>query len=106
MKATEAKLLQILSSVSQFIIPIYHRTYSWTRKECQQLWNDFLRAGSSDEIGVDFIGSVVHIEESIGEITRSSFIHIPSMTDLQNEDHQLVSLNAADHAIVPDAIAP
>jgi uncharacterized protein with ParB-like and HNH nuclease domain len=106
MKATEAKLLQILSSVSQFIIPIYQRTDSWTPKECQQLWNDFLRAGSSDEIGVDFIGSVIHIDESIGEITGNSFIHIPSMTDLQNEDHQLVSLNAADHAIVPDAIAP
>jgi len=28
MKATEAKPLQILSAVSQFIIPIYQRTYS------------------------------------------------------------------------------
>jgi len=69
MKATEAKLLQILSSVSQFIIPIYQRTYSWTTKECQQLWNDILRAGSSDEIGVHFIGSVVYIEEGQATIT-------------------------------------
>ena len=38
MKATEAKLLQVLGNVSQFIIPIYQRTYSWTPKECQQLW--------------------------------------------------------------------
>lgn len=107
MKATEAKLLQILSVVSQFIIPIYQRTYSWTQKECQQLLTDILRAGcSSHEIGVDFIGSVVHTDESIGEITRSSFVHIPSMTDLQNEDHQLVSFNAADDAIVPVAVAP
>jgi hypothetical protein len=106
MKATEAKLLPILSSVSQFIIPIYQRTYSWTQKECQQLWSDILRAGSSDEIGVYFIGSVVHIDESTGEITRSSFVHIPSMPDLQNEHHQLVSFNAADHAIVSDPIAP
>jgi hypothetical protein len=30
MKATEAKPLQILSAVSQFIIPIYQRTDSWT----------------------------------------------------------------------------
>ena len=36
MKATEAKLLQVLGNVSQFIIPIYQRTYSWTQKECQQ----------------------------------------------------------------------
>jgi uncharacterized protein with ParB-like and HNH nuclease domain len=37
MKATEAKLLQIRGAVSQFIIPIYQRTYWWTQKECAQL---------------------------------------------------------------------
>ena len=68
MKATEAKLLQILGAVSQFIIPIYQRTYSWTLKECQQLWADILRAGSSDVIGVHFIGSVVHIDEGLGNL--------------------------------------
>jgi uncharacterized protein with ParB-like and HNH nuclease domain len=46
MKATEAKLLQILGAVSQFITPIYQRTYSWTLKECQQLWADILRPDS------------------------------------------------------------
>jgi len=68
MKATEAKLLQVLGNVSQFIIPIYQRTYSWTLKECQQLWDDILRAGTTDEIGVHFIGSVVHIDEGLGTI--------------------------------------
>ena len=48
MKATEAKLLQILGAVSQFIIPIDQRTYSWTLKECQQLLADILCAGSSN----------------------------------------------------------
>jgi uncharacterized protein with ParB-like and HNH nuclease domain/predicted transport protein len=68
MKATEAKLLEILRNVSQFIIPIYQRTYSWTQKECEQLWADILRAGSSDDIGVHFIGSVVHIDDGLGNI--------------------------------------
>ena len=68
MKATEAKLLEILRYVSQFIIPIYQRTYSWTRKECEQLWADILRAGSSENIGVHFIGSVVHIDDGLGNI--------------------------------------
>jgi hypothetical protein len=68
MKATEAKLLQILGAVSQFIIPIYQRTYSWTLKECQQLWADILRAGATEEIGVHFIGSVVHVDEGLGSI--------------------------------------
>ena len=68
MKATEAKLLQILGAVSQFIIPIYQRAYSWTQKECAQLWADILRTGVSDEIGVHFIGSVVHIDEGLGNL--------------------------------------
>ena len=67
MKTTEAKLLQILGAVSQFIIPIYQRTYSWTLKECQQLLADILRAGATDEIGVHFIGSMVHIDEGLGD---------------------------------------
>ena len=68
MKATEAKLLQILQAVQQFIIPIYQRTYSWTRQECEQLWADILRTGASEAIGVHFIGSVVHIDEGLGNL--------------------------------------
>ena len=68
MKATEAKLLQILGAVSQFIIPIDQRKTSWTLKECQQLWTDILRAGATEEIGVHFIGSVVHIDEGLGNL--------------------------------------
>jgi uncharacterized protein with ParB-like and HNH nuclease domain/predicted transport protein len=72
MKATEAKLLQILGAVSQFIIPIYQRTYSWTEKECAQLWADILRTGATEEIGVHFIGSVVHIDEGLGTISMQA----------------------------------
>jgi uncharacterized protein with ParB-like and HNH nuclease domain len=68
MKATEAKLLRILSAVSQFIIQIYQRTYSWTLKECQQLWANHLNAGATEKIGVHFIGSVVHIDEGLGNL--------------------------------------
>ena len=68
MKATEGKLLEILRYVSQFIIPIYQRTYSWTLKECEQLWSDILRAGANDGIGVHFIGSVVHIDDGLGNL--------------------------------------
>ena len=68
MKATGANLLQILGAVSQFIIPMYQRTTSWTLKECQQLWADILRAGATEEIGVHFIGSVVHIDEGPGNL--------------------------------------
>ena len=63
MKATEAKLLEFLRKSSQFIIPIYQRTYSWTEPECQQLWNDILRTGQNDDISAHFIGSIVYIEK-------------------------------------------
>ena len=64
MKATEAKLLDFLRMSPQFAIPIYQRTYSWTEKECEQLWDDIVRTGEDDRIKVHFIGSVVYIDKA------------------------------------------
>lgn len=72
MKATEAALLQFLSAAPRFVIPIYQRTYSWTEKECSQLWNDVFRAGSDDSIDVHFIGSIVYIEDGLSNNSRRS----------------------------------
>ncbi|OGR41969.1 MAG: hypothetical protein A2X35_11730 [Elusimicrobia bacterium GWA2_61_42] len=72
MKATEAKLLSFLQKSPQFIIPIYQRTYSWTPKECRQLWSDILRAGSSDAVSVHFIGSIVYIEQGLSQVTHQA----------------------------------
>ena len=72
MKATEAKLLSILHKAPKFIIPIYQRTYSWTEKECRQLWADILRAGASEKISVHFIGSIVYVEQGLATVTHRS----------------------------------
>lgn len=72
MKATEVKFLTFLQKASQFIIPIYQRTYSWTEKECFQLWNDILRAGRNENISAHFIGSVVYIAEGLGTVATQS----------------------------------
>ena len=72
MKATEAKLLKFLKDSPQFVIPIYQRTYSWTDRECLQLWQDILRAGSIDGISAHFIGSVVYIEKGLYSISAQS----------------------------------
>lgn len=72
MKATEAKLLAFLQKSPQFVIPIYQRTYSWTDKQCRQLWDDILRAGSSDTIAVHFIGSIVYIEQGLSQVTHQA----------------------------------
>ncbi len=69
MKATEAKLLDFLKKSPQFVIPIYQRTYSWTEKECRQLWDDIVRTGANDNILVHFVGSIVYIEEADSNVT-------------------------------------
>src|SRR5713101_777092 len=72
MKATEARLLDFLKKSPQFVIPIYQRTYSWTKKECGQLWEDIVRSGADDRISVHFVGSIVYIEQGLSQVTHQS----------------------------------
>ncbi len=72
MKATEARLLEFLRKSPQFIIPIYQRTYSWTERECRQLWDDILRTGRNDAISAHFVGSIVYIERGLYQVTTQS----------------------------------
>lgn len=72
MKATEAKLLDFLKKSPQFVIPIYQRTYSWTERECQQLWDDILRTGKDDGIAAHFVGSIVYIEQGLYQVSSQS----------------------------------
>jgi len=72
MKATEAKLLAFLKKSPQFVIPIYQRTYSWTDRECWQLWEDILRTGRNDSISAHFVGSIVYIEQGLYQVTSQS----------------------------------
>ncbi len=69
MKATEAKLLDFLKKSPQFVIPIYQRTYSWTERECRQLWADIIRTGSDDKLSAHFVGSIVYIEKGLSNLT-------------------------------------
>jgi uncharacterized protein with ParB-like and HNH nuclease domain len=71
-KATEAKLLGFLKKSPQFLIPIYQRTYSWTERECQQLWDDILRTGTNDEVSAHFVGSIVYIEKGLYQVSTHS----------------------------------
>ena len=61
MKAGAVKMLELLRKSQQFRIPIYQRTYSWTKKECNQLWKDIVRTGADDNIRAHFMGSIVYI---------------------------------------------
>ena len=69
MKATETNCLKFLNGLKQFVIPIYQRTYSWTLKQCQQLWHDIVRAAEDEAVSGHFIGSVVYIERGLYQVT-------------------------------------
>ncbi len=69
MKASEAKFLDFIKKSPQFVIPIYQRNYSWSEKECRQLWADVVRAGANDHITSHFVGSIVYIEKGLYHIT-------------------------------------
>ena len=72
MKATEAKFLDFLKTSPQFVIPIYQRTYSWTERECRQLWDDIVRTGSNDAVSAHFVGSIVYIEKGLYQVSSQS----------------------------------
>ncbi len=72
MKATEASLLQFLKKSPQFVIPIYQRTYSWTERECEQLWTDIMHAGRRVDVTGHFVGSVVYIEKGVYQVSNQT----------------------------------
>ena len=68
MKASAENFLTFLRKSTQFIIPIYQRTYSWSEAECLQLWEDIMRTGANDQISAHFIGSIVYIEKGLFQV--------------------------------------
>ncbi len=69
MKAKETMVLEFLQNSSQFIIPIYQRTYSWEPEHCRQLWEDIIRAGKSSSSSVLFIGSIVYVADGLSSVS-------------------------------------
>ena len=56
LKAATMNFLEFLKVPKQFMIPIYQRNYSWTIKQCEQLWNDIERIALDSESHGHFIG--------------------------------------------------
>lgn len=63
MDAGKQNLLNFLGQNQQLSIPIYQRKYSWTDKECYQLFEDILTVGASENQTNHFIGSIVYMNQ-------------------------------------------
>ena len=64
MKAGETNLFALFNGTRQFIIPIYQRNYRWELQNCEELWNDIVRATADPTRAGHFLGSIVYINNS------------------------------------------
>jgi uncharacterized protein with ParB-like and HNH nuclease domain len=69
------------------VIPIYQRTYSWTVRQCEQLWKDIVNVTIDDKIQGHFIGSIVYVQAGI---YRSSTV---SQLDVIDGQQRLTTLS-------------
>lgn len=61
MQAKETKLQDIIEGTKQYVIPLFQRTYSWTQKEWDVLWNDLVELSEMENPRTHFIGSIVNM---------------------------------------------
>jgi uncharacterized protein with ParB-like and HNH nuclease domain len=62
MKTNQTNLHGIIGmSRCQYIVPLFQRTYSWGKKEWQDLWDDILELHENDVAKNHFLGSIVTI---------------------------------------------
>ncbi|MCK4458405.1 MAG: DUF262 domain-containing protein, partial [Methanosarcinales archaeon] len=97
MKANETRFLDFLGKPAQFIIPIYQRTYSWKRKQCEQLWKDIIRAATDEIVSGHFVGSIVYIEKGI--YSHSDIPQLLVIDGQQRLTTLTLLLSALGHAI-------
>lgn len=70
MNAIQSSMLEFMQqSKQQFIIPVYQRTYKWTRLNCKQLLDDIIKV-SKYKNKTHFIGSIVYITDEHYQATK------------------------------------
>lgn len=60
--ARETSLQELLEGTKQYQVPLYQRTYSWSRTQFQRLWEDVIKLAedrADDSSATHFIGSLV-----------------------------------------------
>ena len=69
LETEQTTLKSMLEASIQFQIPIYQRTYDWTKQNCQQLYDDIMKSGKTKEENYHFIGAItcVGIPTSISD---------------------------------------
>ena len=59
MRATQIPFISVLGKPHvQYVVPVFQRVYSWTARECQDLFDDVMRAAVEDK--PHFVGTFLH----------------------------------------------
>ena len=61
MQAKETRLDNIIEGTKQYVVPLFQRSYSWTKKEWDILWNDICDLYEMENPRVHFFGSIVNM---------------------------------------------
>lgn len=70
MKTEQTHILDVMAKENaQFAIPVYQRVYAWTRRQCEALLNDAMRAGEADQ--AHFVGAVLYLPEDAPDEART-----------------------------------
>ena len=74
--AYRTTLDKMLKADIQFQVPIYQRTYDWTKENIRQLFDDIVKAGRDRKQSYHFIGAItcVPMRAQIGEVDRYQLI--------------------------------
>lgn len=113
MRATVTPILDFLEGSKQFVIPIYQRTYSWKKEQCQRLWDDVLRMGVNPESSSHFFGSIVYMEpeepQNIGAVRQLLIIdgqqRLASLSLLLSGLCKIVKEQDIDIGITPNQLS-
>lgn len=75
---------------TQYLIPVFQRVYSWDRMQCEQLWNDMMKAGS----GTDghFTGTFIYRPESSEGHDNSGALSGYTKVDLVDGQQRLTTI--------------
>ncbi len=76
MKAINRQFTDLINGSKQFVIPVFQRDYSWTTEQCEQMWNDIIRAGGSSGDSGHFMGSIVYVGTETASATFSTWLVI------------------------------
>lgn len=69
MIAQQTNLFRFLEGNKQFTIPLFQRTYSWQKAQCEQLWRDIIHTATHEDVKSHFVGSIVYVQNGIFRAT-------------------------------------